>query len=40
MCSACDKSPLNIAIAMFGQMFKCGFILTFVIANLQYTAKS
>ena len=40
MCSARDKNPLNIPIAMFGQMLECGFIWTLVIAGLRGTAKS
>ena len=40
MCSTHDKNPLNIPTIMSRQMLKCGFISTFVIADLRYTAKS
>ena len=40
MCSARDKNPLNIPIAMFGQILEYGYIGTLVIAGLRYTAKS
>ena len=39
MCSARDKNPLNIPIAIFGQMLKCGLIWTLVIVRLSRVPK-
>ena len=33
ICGTIDKNPLNNPIAINGQMLKCGFIRTFVIAD-------